>query len=376
MNSEAVKKIEDYFNSRKKITEVLFSRSKSLSSLLPYDEYLEKENMFVLKDGSLGAIFEAKLEEHEPLTEDQVLKKVNSLNRWFILEENCVLQVHYEQSEISKHDQKIKSLENSYPNSHPVSKMQFDSKLDKLKENCGKSNYFSPFERKTYLSLRYFPGRKNATKSKFRDQDGEFLYNSMSGFVKNLNDFKGKLIELESNSLIELKRVDASDLLSILRKFFNPETYYKRSFAPFNKNLSLSNQFLYNSPVLDHEGIEREGIKTRTISLKTSPQYAYPGGIAYFTSLDFPFKISLNFSFPSKAKVKRFFDFKEFFLQNTPTAKAKIQKEEVLSVQDRLARDDRCLHLTFNVIIEGETEEILDQRTQRICSIFQNQLES
>src|SRR5208282_809827 len=122
-------------------------------------------------------------------------------------------------------------------------------------------------------------------------------------------------------------------------------------------------------------GIEREGIKTRTLSLKTSPQFAYPGGMAHFTKLPFPFKLSMNVTFPTKRQVKTFFDMKEFFLQNTPSAKSRRQREEVLEVQERLARDDRCLSLTFNVIIEGETDEVLESRVREVVNVFHNDLE-
>ena len=197
----------------------------------------------------------------------------------------------------------------------------------------------------------------------------------MKSFVQELRSFEHILKNLCANSEVKLHQLVAEELLDFLRQFFNPKTYFKRSFAPFNESIPLSDQLLYNSPTLDFNGIEREGTKTRTLSLKTSPLYAYPGGMAYFVNLDFPFKLSLNFSFPSKGKVKRFFDIKEFFLENTPTAKGRIQKEEIKQVQEQLARDDRCLQMTFNVILEGQTEEELDDRTRKICQIFHNQLE-
>ena len=89
----------------------------------------------------------------------------------------------------------------------------------------------------------------------------------------------------------------------------------------------------------------------------------------------FPFKLSLNFSFPAKSKVNHFFGVKEFFLENTLSAKGMIQREEVREVQEKLARDDRCLHLTFNVILEGESDKELDERTRQLCHIFHNKLE-
>jgi len=33
------------------------------------------------------------------------------------------------------------------------------------------------------------------------------------------------------------------------------------------------------------------------------------------------------------------------------------------------------VHLTFTVVIEGESDEALDERTRALCSIFHNDLE-
>jgi hypothetical protein len=45
-------------------TDALFTRPDSLSALLPYDEYLEKDKLYLLKDGSLGVVYVAEHLEH------------------------------------------------------------------------------------------------------------------------------------------------------------------------------------------------------------------------------------------------------------------------------------------------------------------------
>ena len=359
--------MQEALRKRKVFIYALFTRPESLAALLPYQEFIEEENIFQLKDGSLGAIFEVGLLEHEPMREKDIIRAMNTLKPWFSLPENCTLQILYNQSHLSKFDESIKKIEESFPNAHSVSKLIFDEKIQTLKDSCGKNSELSPLQRKTFLSVRYFPSTKwkKAT-----------LNHELQGFIAELKDFKRVLKSFKTGSDIALRPLNANELLDFLRKFFNPKTYYKRTFAPFNKWQSLSNQFLYNSPVLDFPGMEREGVKTRTLTLKTAPLYAYPGGMAYFVGLKFPFKLSLNFSFPSKEKVKRFLDIKEFFLQHAPTARGKVQHEEVKEVQERLAREDRCLQMTFTIIVEGRTDDELDDRTQEICHVFQNKLEA
>ena len=370
------KPVKDALAKRSVFTEALFTRPESLSSLLPYEEYAEEHGLFCMRDGSLGAVFQLNLLEHESMTEKDIMAAVKSVKPWFNLPENCTLQIIYEQNAISEFDAQLKTIAKSYPDAHPVSQYLFDQKARFLQDACKKQAEHCPTRRATYLAIRYFPKAHKRTRAlDHLRKEGAVLHGEMTSFVKELRNFKHLIADLKSNSNVVLSPVGPSALLDILRRFFNPKTYYKRTFAQYNPHASLSDQFIYTAPTLNHQGIEREGVKTRTLSLKTSPQFAYPGGMAYFTKLDFPFKIALNFSFPDKSKVKRFFDLKEFFLQNTPTAKAKVQREEILEAQDKLARDDRCLHLTFNVIIEGESDEILEERTRAICNIFHNNLE-
>jgi type IV secretory pathway VirB4 component len=116
-------------------------------------------------------------------------------------------------------------------------------------------------------------------------------------------------------------------------------------------------------------------MKTRTLSLKNAPSFAYPGGMAYFLGLKFPFRICLNISFPSPASIKRHFGIKEFFLQNTPSARTRRQKAEIDALQEKLVRDDQVLEMTFNVALEGANDDELDLYTKECLARFQGRLE-
>ena len=354
----------------------LFERPQSLSALLPYSDYLEDARVFLNKDGSLGAIFEIELLEHEVMTGDQIISAGSSLKSWFMLPENCSLQILFDQRMLSPLDKRLANLEQVYPAAHPVSEALFSERLKIVKDVCNTPSPNAPFERKAYASIRYYPATRSSKVPKgILSKPEATLYTQTQEFVRELASFRHIIDGFEHNSRVKLRRVAACDLVDMLRQFFNPVTYYKREFAAFNPNLAIADQIIFNAPTLDYEGMRREGLKTRTISLKTSPLYAYPGGMAYFTKLSFPYRLSLSFGFPSKGKIKQFFDVKEFFLQNTPSAKARRQREEILEVQDRLARDDRCLYMTFNVIIDGASEDELDRKTREIVSVFHNDLE-
>ncbi len=380
MNTTLPKPISDALSKKDIFIKALFDRPESLSNLLPYDEYIPESGLFRHKDGSLGAVFEATLLEHEPVQADQIVQLVESLKAWFTLPSNCVLQVLYDQSEVSSHDPVFADIQNHFQNGHSVSRVLFESRIQKIRQACLSNdetdNDLRPLKRKAFVSIRYNPDYKSSRKANALISKAEFvLFKEMKEFVQESRAFSQILANFQHNSKLPLRQLNAGELLDVLRRFFNPKTYYKRSFAPYNPNIPLSDQVLYNNPTLDYAGIDREGIKTRTLTLKTSPSYAYPGGMAYFSKLPFPFKINLNVRFPDKRQVKTFFDLKEFFLQNTPSARAKRQREEILEIQDRLAREDRCLHLTFNVVVEGRTDEELERRVREVVNIFHNDLE-
>jgi len=357
-----------------KALKALLTRPESLSAHFPFEEVLGKERIFVNRDGSLGVIFHVKLAEHEAMTEAAVLGAVGSLKSWFTLPENAVMQVIFEQMPLSASDPRFDGWSKAYDGSHQVSKMLFEKRLASIRH--GAVGGIQPLDRRAFLTIRWFPLRhsSSAFKSFFKDPN-DTLHSEAKQTSADVLEFLQLVRSFESSSQVELQRLGGDELLDVLRRFFNPFSYYQRSFAPYNEAQSLSDQIVYSSPTLTFDGIEREGIKSRTLSLKTSPSYAYPGGMAYFTGLGFPMRIALNFSFPSKAKVKKFFDLKEFFLENTPSARAKRQKEEILGVQNRLVRDDRCLHLSFHITIEGQSDEELDARVRDVLNVFHNQLE-
>ncbi|MGK5083107.1 TraC family protein [Bdellovibrionota bacterium FG-1] len=354
----------------------LFTRPESLSALLPYDEYIAESGIFRNKDGSLGVVFEVSLLEHEPMGVDAVRASVESLKTWFNLPTQCTLQILFDQANISALDLLFDDIERYYPTPHPVSQALFSRRIGNLKAACNADQKLTPLARRALVSIRYFPeGRGLRLGLKFVKRSESILHREMKSFVRESRHFSQIIADFQHNSKVPLRILNAQELLDVLRRFFNPKTYYKRSFAKYNPNVMLSEQILYNNPTLDYAGIECEGIKTRTLSLKTSPQFAYPGGMAYFTKLPFPFKLSINVTFPTKRQVKTFFDMKEFFLQNTPSARARRQREEVMVVQERLAREDRCLHATITVTIEGATDGELESRVREVVNLFNNNLE-
>lgn len=364
--------IDEALTREDRFRKALFERPQSLSKLLPYDEYSEEGKVFCNKDGSLGIVFEVAPVEHEPLPGKKIVQLVEQLSQWFTLPENCALQILFEQNHVSSLDDCWNQLATVPVGANPVSTTLYEERIRYLKEACGTQSPWAPYRRRVFLSLRYFPIHPKKTGKGPKD----LLHRELRQFGHHFRIVRQLADHFERNSKIKLHRMSGEELVDVLRRFFNPVTYYKRPFAPVNPRRSLSDQIIYNSPTLDLASLEREGIKTRTLSLKTTPERAYPGGMAYFLNLSFPFRLSLNISFPNESEVKRHFNLKEFFLQHAVSAQGRRQLADVHETQERLVRNDRILHVTFNVIVEGTSDEELDDRTRQMVNIFVQDLQS
>ena len=359
--------IEEGIANKSLYTEALYKRPESLSKYLPYDEYIKDHGIYLLKNGQLGAIFKAELIEHEPMVSSKIVDMVKGLKSWFSLPSNYTLQVLFDQSHISNLDKRWNELSDSY-NGHEVSEKLFLEKLSDLKKR-------KPFERSLYISIKKNDVKKSYNPLNFFMKGEALLFDETKSFIKEMREFNSELKDFMANSKIELERLKGKDLVKFLRKEFNPKTFYKRDFAPFNTEYSISNQVMFSSLNLNFDSIKREGVKSRVISLKMAPNYAYPGGMANFLKLDFAYKISICFSFPEKDKVKRFYDIKEFLLDKASSASGKRQLSEIREAQDKLAHEDRVIYMTFNLIIDGETDEELEEKERKIANIFNNDLE-
>ncbi|WP_305808405.1 TraC family protein, partial [Staphylococcus epidermidis] len=101
---KSLNRIDRTLANREAFVAALFERQDSFAKILPYEEYLEEAGVFVLRDGSLGAVFELGLIEHEVLSAERVVETVEGLKSWFFLPENCTLQVHFDQGYIPARD--------------------------------------------------------------------------------------------------------------------------------------------------------------------------------------------------------------------------------------------------------------------------------
>ncbi len=359
----------NFFKSQSKITrsdlhEAICKNPSSMAGFFVYDEYLENQRVFVHKDGSFGVTYKLDLKEHETMTSDQIMEFVGSAQNILSLEPGYTVQIHMDQSALTE-------LPDMHRNANLLSENIFAERKTLLLDGIGL------FKRSLMISIRYFP-RKEAlagTVAKLFSPKSKDLKSIAVHTAAELRSFQNRLDVYELGLPFSLQRMTAQELVDKMRVKLNPESSTVRSFASYAQNCPISEQLVYCKPEISFDKLTLEGHTYKVLSLKNPPAYVFPGQMALLTSLDFPYEIVTNFNFPPAAKTKRYLDMKEFFLQNTPSAKARRQREEVLQVQDRLARDDSCVQMSFHIILSGKDEEEIQKRARSLQAAFSSSLD-
>ena len=79
------------------------------------------------------------------------------------------------------------------------------------------------------MSIRFFPPKSAIMEWKRSFDRGErILFDEMSEFVKQLRLFSQILSQYIENSNLKLRPLDAQELITHARQFFNPREFYKR----------------------------------------------------------------------------------------------------------------------------------------------------
>lgn len=341
---------DDMLRNEQTCRQALFANANRLDAILPYQEYVPSHQMFLMKDGSLGAMFEVSMIEHEPQTTEDLQTLVQKLTSWFSGSESQVMQILFEQSELRKDDPLWIKEVLRYPEAHPVSRRLYSERLHHLKQQ-------PLFKRSLYLTIRSFENL--ASPQGFSAQ--------VEQFSSQLIAFDQKLKTLEQSSPLTLTRCSHQELIKMLRRWFHPSSTMT---FPEIEAQELSRQILFSTPNLSSASITREGVTSQTFSWMNAPMLSFTGAMSQVLKLPFAFKVCLNISFPPKLQTKRWLDLKEFFLENTPSARARRQKQDVMRVQEKLAHDDECVSVTATLTLDGHSPEDLIEKKRQVFHLF------
>jgi|GEM_PF-6469263 len=270
-----------------------------LSRVLPYDEYLPEAGIYLNKDRSLGAVFEAIPLGFEPMTILQLGTLVQSSRSWFSLPSSCTLQLLYEDR---------------------------------------------PPTPRIIVSIRYYP-----TSASTNGGHGQL--------AREIRKFSQLMTRFQHTSRIPLKRLPAIDLLNELRRFLNPKTHLRYRYTPYDSAVSLSEQILYSEPGWEEFTLSREGTKTKILAIESTPKYLFPGGLAFSIRLPFPVRLALSFGFPTKSELKRMIHHPEVGLRTARPLNREAPEAEVAEERDMSVAISVVIEAEGTDELEARTQE-------------------
>jgi len=383
---------------KRQTIEALFEEGLSFTELLPYCSH--ENGFFVLKDGSLGQVWEVSLIETET-------KSPNYLEQLSQMIEGIIIRLPEElvscqfilvcdedfQDELNKYADLAKGFDNE------IIKQASVAKFTHLKQ--GKSGFFEqhtgPFSSKRircFFTLRYFTSWAHANlgeklqsyfsgRNRIKDRlESDFLVNcqSMTRF-SDVVEGVFRSCEIKYSKLLE------SDLNTLFYKLLNPKRADTLPVPLFREDEPLIDQFLYNCPKADGEGFEFEDRLFKVVTLKELPLSTETGMFTAelprgtrFSMLDLlkDFIMVINFYIPkqedaiARIKIQKAFAFTQranVFGDNSIEAVEK--KEELDSViRETFSSGHKIIYPRIHFIVSGESKDKCETSIANILNML------
>jgi conjugal transfer ATP-binding protein TraC len=378
--------------------ESFLEEGKSFTELLPYSSY--ENGFFVLKDGSLGQIWEVSLIESETKSAIHLEQLAQNIEGIIIRLPEEIVSCQFILLCDEDFEEKLKTYsELSESCNSQIVTACFQSKLAHLKR--GKTGFF-PQHTGSYSSkrirclftLRYFPSWTHTT---FKDKL-QFYFSGQNTIRNKL--FDGFLVNCQSITRfsdvvegvfkaceIKYSKLNEEDLHKLLYKLLNPKRAKTLPMPVFREVEPLEDQLLYNCPKVSGEGFEFEGRYFKVVTLKELPLNTETGMFTAelvrgtrFSMLDLlkDFIMVINFYIPKQEEaIRRIKMQKAFaFMQRSTyfgdkSVEAQEKKEELDSViRETFSLGHKIIYPRVHFIVSGLSEEECESSIGNILNVL------
>lgn len=381
-----------------KTIENFFEEGRSFIELLPYADY--ENGLFVLKDGSLGQIWEVSLIESETKSSNHLEQLAQNIEGLIIRLAEDIVSCQFILlcgEDFEENLQAYCGLAKSCDNQ--IVKACFQSKLEHLK--TGKSGFFqqhtgaySAKRIRCLFTLRYFPSWAHTALSDklqfyFQGQNTvrRKLVDDFLVHCQSISRFSEVVEGVFKACEIKYSKLEEKDLHSLLYKLLNPKRAKTLPLPAFRENEPLADQLLYNYPKVSGEGFEFEGRYFKTVTLKELPLTTETGMFTAeltrgtrFSMLDLlkDFILVINFYIPRQEEALRRIKMQKAFafMQRSTylgdkSIEASEKKEELDSVvRETFALGHKIIYPRVHFIVSGASEEECENSIANILSVL------
>ena len=355
-----------------------FDRGPSMADFLPYDAY--DEGVYILKDGSMGAMWSLATIPDEGLSEGEkdrvrvsiegvIMRIPRELACQFILVCSCriepVLQAYLN----------IGKLED------PMTKLFLDSRLEVIREATksgfpGTDGEFRPRLLSIYFTIRRFlnwqkPGiidsirsvllHPNLIKSSYENS----YRRERERFARLARSVEGMM----NQAGFSPRPVSPQELIVILYPILNPVRARSLGEPVYDLGQSIAEQVALSTMEVIPEGLKCKEVETRVISLEQSPEATFPGMISGLLKMGGSYVAAINFHVPPKDREMQYLKVRgalafthRFTVLGDVSVETQTVKRDLDETTERLfSGATRTVLFNMHVVRQGEGEE-LDSR--------------
>ncbi len=355
-----------------------FDRGPSMADFLPYDAY--DEGVYILKDGSMGAMWSLATIPDEGLSEGEkdrvrvsiegvIMRIPRELACQFILVCSCriepVLQAYLT----------IGKLED------PMTKLFLDSRLEVIREATksgfpGTDGEFRPRLISIYFTIRRFlnwqkPGIIDSIRSVLLHPN--LIKSSYeNGYRRERERFARLARSVEgmmNQAGFSPRPVSPQELIVILYPILNPVRARSLGEPVYDLGQSIAEQVALSTMEVIPEGLKCKEVETRVISLEQSPEATFPGMISGLLKMGGSYVAAINFHVPPKDREMQYLKVRgalafthRFTVLGDVSVETQTVKRDLDETTERLfSGATRTVLFNMHVVRQGEGEE-LDSR--------------
>lgn len=345
----------------------LLKLGQNLSKTLPYEEFLEDRNLIILKDESIGVLYEVDLIEHETKKNEEIQSKLDSLKNWLSLPSDFSLQYLFTQEKMSEEEIRSECSDEKFSGHHELADYLHDEKVNTLVKNS--NDQFPLFNRKGFLLVRENSKKDVLTlRDRLPKSSGKVFLEENKAFAKRLMSFEREMSQFEALSPLSLERQDANQFSALVRKMIYGDSIKCKPFPNYCTAYPLADQIMDESIDVDFSGKKGKFGVSRAVSLKV-PAIKYPAMTAWYLTLPFPVTVSVQLNKPPKSKIDLYLNWKEFSLKNSLSESSKREFEEVKEIKKKLAFDEEAIWVSTTILVEAENEQILEDYINEIKKV-------
>jgi conjugal transfer ATP-binding protein TraC len=368
-----------------KTLESFLEEGQAFGELLPY--FSHENGLYVLKDGSLGQIWEISLLESETKSASHLESLAQMIEGIIIRLPEDLVSCQFILFSDSDFDERLQSyMDFSDVSSNEIVKACSNSRLEHL--NRGKAGFFdthtgifSTKRIRCFFTMRYFPHiLRTNTKDKIRfyftpkNSIREKMSESFLANCQSLSRFANVVEGVFRACEIKFSKVDEEILHKLLYKLLNPKRSKTLPMPLFRHDEPLIDQILYNRPKATPEGFEFEKELFKVITLKELPITTETGMFTAeitkgtrFSMLDLikDFIMVINFYIPNqeeavrRVKMQKAFSFMQRANMFGDKAVEAVEKKEELDsvIRETFSSGHKIIYPRIHFIVSGSDPE-------------------